>query len=37
MKMNIECYKKLYESALSYGIRKTLIFINEKNNLENSI
>lgn len=37
MRMNIESYEKLYQSALSYGIRKSLIFTNEKNNLRNNI
>lgn len=37
MKMNIESYQRLYESALSYGIRKTLIFMNEKDILRKDI
>jgi dynein light intermediate chain len=33
LRINIECYQKLYESALSYGIRKSLLIENEKNSM----
>ena len=35
--MNMHCYQKLYESAMAYGIRKSLIITNEKQKLEESI
>ena len=37
MKANIEAYQKLYESALAYGIRKTLIADHEKGTLEDQV
>jgi len=37
MKISLESYQRLYESALSYGLRKTLILTNQKGNMLNSI
>lgn len=37
LRMNIECYQKLYESALSYGIRKALLIQADKNDMSEEI
>lgn len=36
-KMNLHCYQKLYESAMAYGIRKSLIITNAKQKMNDEI